>query len=583
MQGHVFVAPGDLTQLGADAIAFSASNTLSSKGNLYSAFEANVPGFAAWYDQLRRGQALPLEVGSTFWRPLNADRRPYGMVVVVATGQSAVEDKAGLAVRAALSMAVQRLREQRRGGRLLVALPAFRVGQGGDRRQRLRSARAQLAAAVEALEGLPEVDAAFVTYTPTLYQIFLEARRELLGGPPAADVAPPAALEQALRARECVVFVGAGLSSGAGLPDWSELVRRLAADLGVQPQPRLDYLDLAQWYREQFGPSRLAQVVRETFGAQGLPTLAHYLLMGLPVRHVITTNYDDLLERALAGLKQHPVRVLRQEDVAHTGRAGTYVVKLHGDASHPEDIVISRDDYDEFFQRRPATALLLEGLLLNQAFFFVGYGLRDPNFRQLYSRIARMLRQARRPAFATTFEAGADTGEHLRRQWRHKHLHLVPIAGASLADQEQQLLRFLDRLADQVTMSRPRLFLARDVEAGPALGPLRGALIERVGAELEALGRGGLGAATGATEAHYLAQVLEFLSAHGWRPASGPNLCRLWEQLAERAGDAAERRRLLIEALASAEAFADARRVRGRLAELENADRPSPGERHENA
>ena len=55
-----------------------------------------------------------------------------------------------------------------------------------------------------------------------------------------------------------------------------------------------------------------------------------------------------------------------------------------------------RFDYATFFERRPAMAILLEGLLLNQTFFFVGYSLRDPNFRQVFSRIARMLREARR-------------------------------------------------------------------------------------------------------------------------------------------------------------------------------------------
>ena len=198
---------------------------------------------------------------------------------------------------------------------------------------------------------------------------------------------------------DCVLFVGAGLSRGAGLPDWGQLVERMARELGIASRDRLDNLDLAQWYRERFSPAELAEVIRKTFGDPAVaprPTLAHFLLMSLPVRHVITTNYDDLLERALIALKRHPVKVIRQEDVARMRWSdGVHVVKLHGDASEAEAIVLCRDDYDEFFDRRPAMALLLEGLLLNQTFFFVGYGLRDPNFRQVYSRIARMLRDAR--------------------------------------------------------------------------------------------------------------------------------------------------------------------------------------------
>ena len=158
-------------------------------------------------------------------------------------------------------------------------------------------------------------------------------------------------------------------------------------------------------------PWRRSSARPSATGRRPRPTLAHYLLLSLPVRQVVTTNYDDLLERALEALKRYPVKVVRQEDVARTGRGdGVHVVKLHGDAAEPDEIVLCRDDYDEFFERRPAMALLLEGLLLNRTFFFVGYGLRDPNFRQVYSRIARMLREARRPAFATSFESAGEAG-----------------------------------------------------------------------------------------------------------------------------------------------------------------------------
>jgi hypothetical protein len=579
VDGHLFIAPGDITQLSADAVAFSASSALSRDGNLYSSFQANVPGFAEWYAGLSRRQGRFTPPGTAFWMPLHADRRPHGVAVAVSTGGRATsEDKAALAVRAALHTAVEQLRAEGRGGRLLVALPAFRVGGGGDRQHRLRSATVQVRAALDFLAQTPGVDVAFITYTPTLYRIFLEARRRVLGPPPADPLQRPE-LEDALRAGEGVLFAGAGLSRGAGLPDWGALMARLAGDLGLPPDPRVDYLDLAQWYRERFGPAALAGVVRETFAAPSLPTLAHYLLLALPVRHVLTTNYDDLLERALTALKRHPVAVARQEEVAHTGQAGVvYVTKLHGDAARPEEIVLCRDDYDRFFERRPAMALLLEGLLLNQTFFFVGYGLRDPNFRQIYSRIGRMLPETQRPAFATTFEAGGAAGPHLVEQWRRKRLHLIPVPGATAAEQEQEFLRFLDRLADRVTMQTPRLFLAPDVDVSPGLSPLRALLVEGVGRETGLLGRRDLSGPEAATDVQYLAGVLEFLTNHGWRPAanSGWPLCRLWEHLAAHAPDPRERRRLLTLALATAETFGDAERIRGQLTGLSGRSARSP-------
>src|SRR5262249_60435050 len=140
------------------------------------------------------------------------------VVVVSAARGSTSEGKAAIAVRAALTTAVTRLREERGPSeRLLIALPAFRVGLGGDRGQRLRSARVQVATALEVLGELENVDAVFVTYTHTLYRIFLEARRQVLGAP-APDAARHPALEDSLLAGARGPFVCAGPSRGAGGP-----------------------------------------------------------------------------------------------------------------------------------------------------------------------------------------------------------------------------------------------------------------------------------------------------------------------------------------------------------------------------
>ena len=578
MNGRVFVAPGDITQLAAHAVAYSSSTDFGGGGNLFPSFRKHIPTFGKWFDSLRHQHAGKVTVGDAFWMPTGpgSDSKPLGIVVVIATGGPATdEDKAGIAVRAAIGTAVQRLRDELgRAERLLVALPAFRIGMGGDRNQRLRSARVQIRAAMDSLAESPRVDVAFVTYTTAIYQTFLEARRQVFGDQ-APEIFHPSALEHALLAGECVIFAGAGLSRGAGLPDWSELVARLTGELGIPADPPVDYLDLAQWYRERFGPEKLAEVIRSLFGDPTLsprPTLAHYLLMSMPVRHVITTNYDDLLERALTAMKRYPVKIVKQQDVALTGRGdGVSVIKLHGDATDAAEIVLCRDDYDEFFERRPAMASLLEGLLLNQTFFFVGYGLRDPNFRQVFSRIARILSEARRPAFATTFEAAGAARKYLDRQWENKRLQLIDIPGTSREEQEHQFLCFLDGLAERVAMRSPKLFMARDVEVPEAVASLR-VLLEHVGTELVHTCKG-LGADdAGSPDVRPFSQILGFLADHGWRPRSGWEMVRLWERLAERSPDPVEKRRLLIAALGVAERFDDVERVRHRLSEMERGD-----------
>jgi hypothetical protein len=500
------------------------------------------------------------------------------VVVTPAAGRGpAPHEKRPMAVAAALKSAVENLRRgSKRDERLLIALPAFGFGMGGDRRRRLNSAKAQMSAAHQTLQSLPDVDAAFVAYTADSYEVLLRARREVeLASDDLLQDEPVGELIDALRKRECVVFAGAGLSQGAGLPGWSEFIRHLAEDLGAPHAAELEYfLDIAQWHLEQKGEDRLVEQIRRHFGpGRAQPTMPHYHLASLPVRVVVTTNYDDLLEQTLDALRRYPTMISEEQDVTRTGHGeGVSVVKLHGDAATGRRFVLSRDDFDRFLRQRPAMAALLEGLLLNHSFFFVGYALRDPNFRQIHGRIADMLQSAKRMAFAATVDAPSEITPFVRRQWANKGLHLLFMPGDSLAERVHSLSRFLDQLAEAVS---PRsLFLADDAdysalaEETPRLESLRQILRENAGDEVEALIQD-LEPGASEQETQRVAQTLAFLTAHGWRPRGTLSLTKLWERLARAIEEPYERKRLLISALRHAEQHRDIVRLKEQLKELE--------------
>ena len=235
---------------------------------MYPAFRDHVPGFAAWFERPGPAPRGRCRVGETFWMPLRPDARPHGVVVVVAAGGPATaEDKAAIAVRAAIDEAVRAAPGRARARRPAAGRPA-RLPRRHGRRPRPPAplGPAQVAAAREALAPPPG-------RRRGLHRLHPGDLPDLPRGPPRGPRRPaarpgarPPALERALIDGECVLFVGAGLSRGAGLPDWGELVGRMAGELGVAPHDRLDYLDLAQWYRERFGQAALAGLVRETFG-----------------------------------------------------------------------------------------------------------------------------------------------------------------------------------------------------------------------------------------------------------------------------------------------------------------------------
>ncbi|HEY4624825.1 MAG TPA: SIR2 family protein, partial [Blastococcus sp.] len=67
-----------------------------------------------------------------------------------------------------------------------------------------------------------------------------------------------------------------------------------------------------------------------------------------------------------------------------------WLLKLHGDAGHPESIVLTREEYLEFGDTRAALAGVLHSLLLTRHMLFVGTSMLDDDL----IRISHQVRQA---------------------------------------------------------------------------------------------------------------------------------------------------------------------------------------------
>ncbi len=110
------------------------------------------------------------------------------------------------------------------------------------------------------------------------------------------------------------------------------------------------------------------------------PTPIHRALAELPGSTFLTTNYDVLLEAALAAqTNTRPVAVLLSDiDRLRRFTAGQ-VLKLHGDIDHPKTVVLSSEDY---FRTRHTAARVWKEELKKLAkapsqLLFVGYGYGD--------------------------------------------------------------------------------------------------------------------------------------------------------------------------------------------------------------
>jgi hypothetical protein len=143
-----------------------------------------------------------------------------------------------------------------------------------------------------------------------------------------------------------VAFIGAGLSQGAGLPGWPQLLKQMM-DWGEQNGVKMDdrneleeyiksgeLLMAAEELRERLGKSAFHQFMREVFlESKPEPTAAHKLLPKTPFSAVLTTNYDKLIEavyiNALKNASFHSFTHMDYPELSRALRSGEfYLLKL---------------------------------------------------------------------------------------------------------------------------------------------------------------------------------------------------------------------------------------------------------------
>lgn len=273
----------------------------------------------------------------------------------------------------------------------------------------------------------------------------------------------PDGLIKAVRNRKCVLFVGSGLSTLAGYPNWSQLISRLVAEAKRSPRARTegldvieargDYLMLAEFARETLQPWGYTEILKEEFGQPLAPTAAHRLIAATDYRGIVTTNYDRLLEVAIAQVRGWVPNTFSHEAVSQMGAAlynpELFLFKMHGDLASPASVVLSSRDYERLILFSPHVRALLMGMLLNYKPLFVGYGLRDPDFNLALREVSLVFENYVPQHYALVPNPGTFEQDHLLRQMN------VQLIGYDPADDHREVLDVLQQLHDLAPVSLP--------------------------------------------------------------------------------------------------------------------------------
>lgn len=224
------------------------------------------------------------------------------------------------------------------------------------------------------------------------------------------------ALSDLIRQEKVILWVGSGFSSYAGYPSASHLRNIIIEKLcrsGHALELESDSLkEAADHYVAVNGRDSLIDMLREYYGRTPQRSEAHEKLALINrIKYVVTTNYDPLFEFAYqAGIKK--ITHENELPLISDNQEKTILIKIHGDLSDPDSIVITTADYEKM-DKSSITLDKIKSLLAEYSVAFIGYSIRDSYIEEMLRDIDQRLQLRKHPYFFIDSKIDEEKKKHL--------------------------------------------------------------------------------------------------------------------------------------------------------------------------
>lgn len=229
----------------------------------------------------------------------------------------------------------------------------------------------------------------------------------------------PKHLIEAIQSKECILFIGSGISVWSGLPSWEGLIRQMVeflCDSGLQSNEKSeieqillkgDILTAASLCSSLMRKGNFRDFIEEVFiEPNPKPHEIHRIIADLGPDSFITTNYDRLVDDAYQivhdGLVLSPInndQSIEQARIVKHG-ASRFIFTPHGRAEKSDTIILTREDFRRLKYNSKSTIDTFHHLLISRPVVFLGFGLQDPDFLMIKDEIAATYQGGERDHFS---------------------------------------------------------------------------------------------------------------------------------------------------------------------------------------
>lgn len=192
-----------------------------------------------------------------------------------------------------------------------------------------------------------------------------------------------------------VLFVGSGVSINSGVPSWGNMVGKMADELNIEEESfsQSDFLKIPELLKH-VNIEKYSEIVNDCLTGEYIPNVLDDIITKMKPTHIITTNFDNLIEKSLIlnDLSEYYGVIKNDKDLIENDQGSkNYLIKMHGSIENNKidinNIVLNEKSYLNYEYDHPVISSFVKSLLTNHLFLFIGYSMNDNNIKLIINWI----------------------------------------------------------------------------------------------------------------------------------------------------------------------------------------------------